>query len=194
MKKLSMTELGRITPDQFKERPKIPLIVILDNIRSMNNVGSIFRTCDAFTVEKLYLCGITAKPPHKDIAKTALGATESVEWEYVENVVDLVQNLKQENTKVYLIEQTDSSVLLNQFQFPKEKMAIVLGNEVFGVTEELLPLCDGAIEIPQHGTKHSLNVTIAAGIVIWEVFVRRFSQIYTEKKGDQTSPLHHLII
>jgi len=165
-----MDELGRITPDQFKQIAKIPLVVILDNIRSMNNVGSIFRTCDAFVVEKLYLCGITAKPPHKDIAKTALGATESVDWEYVEDVVELVQTLKQNNTKVYLIEQTDHSILLNQFQLPEEKMAIVLGNEVFGVTEALLPLCDGAIEIPQNGTKHSLNVTIAGGILIWEIF------------------------
>ena len=167
-----MTELGRITPEQFKTGAKIPLIVILDNIRSMNNVGSIFRTCDAFVVEKLYLCGITAKPPHKDISKTALGATESVDWEYVEDVVELAHKLKKENTKLYLIEQTDHSTLLNQFQFPEEKMAIVLGNEVFGVSEALLPLCDGAIEIPQHGTKHSLNVTIAAGIVIWETFKR----------------------
>ena len=136
----------------------------------MNNIGSIFRTCDAFLVEKLYLCGITAKPPHKDITKTALGATESVEWEYVEDVVELVQCLKRNNTKVYLIEQTDNSILLNQFQRPDEKMAIVLGNEVFGVTEALLPICDGVIEIPQLGTKHSLNVTIAAGVVVWEVF------------------------
>jgi tRNA G18 (ribose-2'-O)-methylase SpoU len=170
MKKLSMSELGRISTQEFKKTAKIPIIVILDNIRSMNNVGSIFRTCDAFLVEKLYLCGITAQPPHKDIAKTALGATESVEWEYVENVVELVQSLKQSNTKVFLIEQTDSSVPLNHFHFSKEKIAIVLGNEVFGVTEDLLPLCDGAIEIPQHGIKHSLNVTIAAGIVIWEAF------------------------
>ena len=165
-----MNELGRITTEQFKKSEKIPLIVILDNIRSMNNFGSIFRTCDAFVVEKLYLCGITAKPPHKDIAKTALGATESVDWEYVENVVELVQHLKQDNIKVYLIEQTDHSILLNQFQFPEKKMAIVLGNEVFGVTDALLPICDAAIEIPQLGTKHSLNVTIAAGILIWEVF------------------------
>jgi len=165
-----MNELGRITPEEFKKQSKTPLIVILDNIRSMNNVGSIFRTCDAFVVEKLYLCGITARPPHKDIAKTALGATESVNWEYVEDVVELVQHLKQNNTKIYLIEQTDTSIFLNQFQFPEEKIAIVLGNEVFGVTEALLPLCDGAIEIPQQGTKHSLNVTIAAGIVIWEIF------------------------
>jgi len=172
MKKLSMSELARISPDEFKTTKKIPLIVILDNIRSMNNVGSIFRTCDAFVVEKLYLCGITATPPHKDIAKTALGATESVDWEYVGNVVDLVKTLQDNNIKVYLVEQTDNSVLLNQFQFPKEKMAIVMGNEVFGVTEDLLSLCDGAIEIPQHGTKHSLNVTIAAGIVIWEALKR----------------------
>lgn len=169
MKKRSMNELGRITPEQFKKTAKIPLVIVLDNIRSMNNVGSIFRTCDAFLIEKLYLCGITAKPPHKDIAKTALGATESVEWEYVENVVDLVKQLKKKNIKVYLIEQTDSSILLNQFLFPEDKMAIVLGNEVFGITDALLPLCDGAIEIPQLGTKHSLNVTIAAGIVIWEI-------------------------
>ena len=164
-----MDELNRITPDEFKKKSKIPVIVILDNIRSMNNVGSIFRTCDAFAVEKIYLCGITATPPHKDIAKTALGATESVDWEYAENVVDLVHQLQKENIKVFLIEQTDDSVFLNRFQFPKEKIAIVLGNEVFGVTEELLPICDGAIEIPQHGTKHSLNVTIAAGIVLWEL-------------------------
>ncbi|MDR2972174.1 MAG: RNA methyltransferase [Bacteroidales bacterium] len=170
MKKLSMDELGRITPEQFKKKSKIPLIVILDNIRSMNNVGSIFRTCDAFIVEKLYLCGITAKPPHKDISKTALGATETIEWEYVENVVELVQHLKQRNINVYLIEQTDSSIPLDQFQFSEEKIAIVLGNEVFGVSEALLPLCDGAIEIQQFGTKHSLNVTIVAGIVIWERF------------------------
>ena len=170
MKKLSMDELGRIAPHEFKNKTKIPVLVILDNIRSMNNVGSIFRTCDAFVVEKLYLCGITATPPHKDIAKTALGATESVDWEYAENVLDLILHLKKNNIKVYLIEQTDHSVLLNQFQFSNEKTAIVLGNEVFGVTDALLPLCDGAIEIPQHGTKHSLNVTIAAGIVLWEAF------------------------
>jgi tRNA G18 (ribose-2'-O)-methylase SpoU len=172
MKKLSMNELGRISPDEFKKSSKIPLIVILDNIRSMNNVGSIFRTCDAFAVEKLYLCGITATPPHKDITKTALGATESVDWEYAENVADLAQRLKEQGIKVYLIEQTDCALPLNQFQFPKETIAIVLGNEVFGVSESLLPICDGAIEIPQQGTKHSLNVTIAAGIVIWEAFKR----------------------
>jgi tRNA G18 (ribose-2'-O)-methylase SpoU len=170
MKKLSMDELGRVTPEEFKELPKIPVVIILDNIRSMNNVGSIFRTCDAFRIEKLYICGITATPPHREIEKTALGATESVCWEYAENVVDLALELQKQNVKLYLIEQTDNSILLNQFQFPKKKIAIVLGNEVFGVTEALLPICDGAIEIPQHGTKHSLNVTIAAGIMLWEAF------------------------
>jgi len=168
MKKLSLSELNRITPEEFKKQAKIPVIVILDNIRSMNNVGSIFRTCDAFAVEKLYLCGITATPPNKDITKTALGATESVEWEYAEKVEELVVNLKKNNLKVFLVEQTDCSILLDKFHFPKEKIAIVLGNEVFGVSDALLSLCDGAIEIPQQGTKHSLNVTIAAGIVLWE--------------------------
>jgi tRNA G18 (ribose-2'-O)-methylase SpoU len=177
MKKLSMDELQRITPSEFKKTPKTPVVVILDNIRSMNNVGSIFRTCDAFAVEKLYLCGITAIPPHKDIAKTALGATESVDWEYAENVLDLVHYLRKNNIKVYLVEQTDSSIFLNQFQFPEEKIAIVLGNEVFGVNEALLPICDGAIEIPQYGTKHSLNVTIATGIVLWEVLNHDFNKI-----------------
>jgi len=173
MKKLSLSELNRITPEEFKKQAKIPVIVILDNIRSMNNVGSIFRTCDAFAVEKLYLCGITATPPNKDITKTALGATESVDWEYAESVEELVVNLKKINIKIYLVEQTDSSILLDKFQFSNEKIAIVLGNEVFGVTDALLPLCDGAIEIPQQGTKHSLNVTIAAGIVLWELFKRK---------------------
>jgi len=163
-----MNELGRISPTEFKTIAKIPIFVILDNIRSMNNVGSIFRTCDAFLIEKLYLCGITANPPHKEITKTALGATDSVDWEYAENVVDLVQQLRKNNIKVYLIEQTDQSIPLQHFQFPEEKIAIVLGNEVFGVSEDLLSICDGAIEIPQHGTKHSLNVAIAAGIVLWE--------------------------
>jgi len=172
-----MHELGRITPDEFKKSSKSPVIVILDNIRSMSNVGSIFRTCDAFAIEKLYLCGITAQPPHKEITKTALGATESVDWEYVENVVELVQDLRKKQIKVYLIEQTDHAILLNQFQFHREKIAIVLGNEVFGVTDALLPLCDGAIEIPQHGTKHSLNVSIAAGIVLWELCVHLHHQL-----------------
>ena len=170
MKKLSMDELNRSSVDQFKSEVKTPLVVILDNVRSMNNVGSIFRTCDSFAIEHLYLCGITAQPPHKDIAKTALGATESVAWSYHEDVVSLVSQLQQDHYEVYLIEQTDNSIFLDQFKItPDTKVAIVLGNEVFGVDEKLLPICNGVIEIPQFGTKHSLNVTIAGGIVIWEM-------------------------
>ena len=170
MKKLSMDELQRSSIKDFKDSEKYPLVVVLDSVRSMSNVGSIFRTCDGFAVEKLYLCGITAQPPHKEITKTALGATESVDWEYHQDVVELVNQLKNEHFKVFLIEQTDNSIMLDQFQYqPQDKIAIVLGNEVFGVDEKLLPLCDGVIEIPQYGTKHSFNVTIAGGIVIWEM-------------------------
>lgn len=169
MKKLSMDELHRVTVEQYKSQQKIPLVVVLDSIRSMNNVGSVFRTCDAFNVEKLYLCGITARPPHKDIAKTALGATESVEWEYVEDVVALAKKLKDDGYSVFMVEQVDESLKLDEFSFSQyEKVALIVGNEVFGVDDRLLPICDAAIEIPQFGTKHSLNVTIAAGIVIWE--------------------------
>ena len=165
-----MDELNRITPEQFKEQQKIPLVVVLDSIRSMNNVGSVFRTCDAFKVEKLYLCGITACPPNKEISKTALGATESVIWEYAEDVVQLALRLQKDGYKVFVVEQVDESVMLQDMAFQTEdKIAVIVGNEVFGVDERLLPVCDGAIEIPQFGTKHSLNVTIAAGIVIWEI-------------------------
>lgn len=170
MKKLSMEELNRVTPEQFKQQEKAPIVVVLDSIRSMNNVGSVFRTCDAFNIEKLFLCGITARPPHKDISKTALGATESVEWEYVQDVIALVERLKAEGYAVFMIEQVDESQMLNKYDFSvHSKVALIVGNEVFGVDERLLPICDAAIEIPQYGTKHSLNVTIAAGIAIWEV-------------------------
>ena len=170
MKKLSMDELQRSSIEDFKNSGKHPLVVVLDSVRSMSNVGSIFRTCDGFAVEKLFLCGITAQPPHKEITKTALGATESVDWEYRQDVVELVIQLKNEHFKVFLIEQTDNSIMLDQFQYqPQDKIAIVLGDEVFGVDEKLLPICDGVIEIPQYGTKHSFNVTIAGGIVIWEM-------------------------
>lgn len=170
MKKLSMDELQRSSIKDFKDSEKYPLVVVLDSVRSMSNVGSIFRTCDGFAVEKLYLCGITAQPPHKEITKTALGATDSVDWEYHQDVVELVNQLKNDHYTVFLIEQTDNSIMLDQYQYqPQEKIAIILGNEVFGVDERLLPLCDGVIEIPQYGTKHSFNVTIAGGIVIWEI-------------------------
>lgn len=166
-----MEELHRLTPDEFKAQPKIPLTVILDNIRSMNNVGSVFRTCDAFDVRELYLCGITAYPPNKEISKTALGATESVKWHYAPDVVQIALQLKQENYTVFVVEQTDSPHWLDEIDFHQyEKVALVFGNEVFGVNDDLLSVCDGAIEIPQFGTKHSLNVAVAAGIAIWEVF------------------------
>ncbi|MBR6333794.1 MAG: RNA methyltransferase [Bacteroidales bacterium] len=169
MKKLSMEELHRVTPEQFKSQDKYPLVMVLDNIRSMNNIGSIFRTCDAMNVEKLYLCGITACPPQKEIAKTALGATESVNWEYVEDVAELVRRLKEEQYTIAVVEQTDTAVMLQQVDFKQyEKLCLIVGNEVFGVTDAVLPLADLAVEIPQFGTKHSLNVTIAAGIVLWE--------------------------
>lgn len=170
MKKLSMEELQRSSIQDFRNIKKFPIVVVLDNVRSMSNVGSIFRTCDGFAVEQLFLCGITAQPPHKEITKTALGATESVKWAYHEDVVDCITSLKKQEFKIFLVEQTDNSVMLDQFLYQKnDKIAIVLGNEVFGVEERLLPICDGVIEIPQFGTKHSFNVTIAGGIVIWEI-------------------------
>ena len=164
-----MDELGRVTPEEYKKQEKTPVVLVLDNIRSMHNVGSAFRTCDAFNVERLYLCGITATPPQKEISKTALGATESVEWVYKENVAELATELKSEGYAIILVEQTDGSVMLQDFNFAQyEKVALFVGNEVFGISEELLPLCDAAVEIPQFGTKHSLNVAVATGITLWE--------------------------
>ena len=166
-----MDELNRVTTEEFKKQQKIPLVVVMDNVRSMYNVGSIFRTCDAFSVERLLLCGITACPPHKEITKTALGATESVDWAHYETTLEAVTELKQQGYKVLAVEQVDTSVMLDRMEAcGDEKTAIVLGNEVFGVDDEVLALCDSAIEIPQNGTKHSLNVSIAGGIVIWEFY------------------------
>ena len=169
MKKLSMDELGRVTPEEYKKQEKTPVVLVLDNIRSMHNVGSAFRTCDAFNVERLYLCGITATPPQKEISKTALGATESVDWTYQEDVVELAKQLKSDGYAIILVEQTDTSTMLQDFDFTQyEKVALFVGNEVFGISDGLLPLCDAAVEIPQFGTKHSLNVAVATGIVLWE--------------------------
>lgn len=166
-----MDELNRVSTEEFKSQQKTPLVVVMDNVRSMYNVGSIFRTCDGFAVEKLLLCGITACPPHKEISKTALGATESVDWQHYNSTVEAVQELKTDGYDVYAVEQVDTSISLQDF-VPKsgQKLAIVLGNEVFGVDDEVLPLCDGAIEIPQVGTKHSFNVSVAGAITIWEIF------------------------
>ena len=171
MRKLKNSELGRLEVEEFKKADKIPLIVILDNIRSLNNIGSVFRTSDAFLVEKIYLCGITAKPPHKEIHKTALGATESVAWEYVEDTLLLVKKLKEEKIKIASIEQAENSTMLQDFNIEEnQKYAIVMGNEVKGVQQEVVSNSDYCIEIPQFGTKHSLNISVSCGVVLWDLF------------------------
>ncbi|EDP72391.1 tRNA/rRNA methyltransferase [Flavobacteriales bacterium ALC-1] len=171
MRKLKNEELDRLEVSEFKDAKKSPIIIILDNIRSLNNIGSVFRTSDAFLIEKIYLCGITAKPPHNDIRKTALGSTETVDWEYVENTLDLVEKLKVEGVKVCSIEQAESATMLNKFlPQPNTKYAFVFGNEVKGVSQEVVDISDTVIEIPQYGTKHSLNISVSAGVVIWDVF------------------------
>ncbi|UYW00694.1 RNA methyltransferase [Flavobacterium agricola] len=171
MKKLILDDLNRINVDEFKSATKTPIVVVLDDIRSLHNIGSVFRTSDAFLIEKIYLCGITATPPNKEIHKTALGATESVDWVYAENVMDVVQQLKAESVQVYAVEQVENSVMLNQFEVHAQtKYALVFGNEVKGVQQAVVNASDGVIEIPQLGTKHSLNVSVSAGIVIWDFF------------------------
>jgi 23S rRNA (guanosine2251-2'-O)-methyltransferase len=170
MKKLKLEELGRIDVNEFKNTRKVPVTIILDDVRSMFNVGSIFRTADAFLIEKILLCGITPTPPHRDIHKTALGATESVDWEYHKNVIDAVINLKRKGYKIYGIEQTDESIALDEVETNhNDKIAMILGNEVAGINNKVIELLDKSIEIPQFGTKHSLNVSIAAGICIYKV-------------------------
>jgi 23S rRNA (guanosine2251-2'-O)-methyltransferase len=171
MRKLKNSELNRLNVDQFKASDKIPLIVILDNVRSLNNIGSVFRTSDAFLIKKIYLCGITAKPPHKEIHKTALGATESVDWEYVENTEDLIVELQEEKVTVLAIEQAEKSTSLEEFMpVSGESYAVILGNEVKGVSQNAVNLSDYCIEIPQFGTKHSLNISVSCGIVLWDIF------------------------
>ncbi|PKD15896.1 RNA methyltransferase [Salegentibacter salinarum] len=170
-RKLKNSELERKSIEEFKEAEKTPIIVVLDNIRSLNNIGSVFRSADAFLIEKIYLCGITAQPPHKDIQKTALGATETVAWEYVENTLDVVEKLQKEQTKVFTIEQAEGSVMLNDFKAQVgEKIAVVFGNEVKGVQQKVVSASDGIIEIPQLGTKHSLNISVSVGVVLWDLF------------------------
>lgn len=171
MKKKTMLELSRIDCEEYKKIKKIPLVIVLDNIRSLNNIGSIFRTADAFLVEKIFLCGITAVPPHPDIHKTALGAENSVEWEYVDNTVDIVEKLKEKDYMVCSIEQVKGSIDIFDFCIDKDKKyAVVLGNEVKGVEQEVVDASDCSIELPQYGTKHSLNVSITAGIIIFHFF------------------------
>ena len=173
MRKLKNSELGRKTVEEFKQTNKTPIIVVLDNIRSLNNVGSVFRTSDAFLIEKIYLCGITATPPNKEIHKTALGATESVDWEYVENTMDLVEKLQADNVKVLSIEQAENSTMLDTFTpETNQKYAVVFGNEVKGVQQEVVSASDICIEIPQLGTKHSLNISVSCGVVLWDLFTK----------------------
>lgn len=170
-RKLKNSELERLSPEEFKKAEKTPVSIILDNVRSLNNIGSIFRTADAFLMEKIYLCGITATPPHKDIQKTALGATDTVEWEYVEDPLKLIDKLQQENVKVLSIEQAENAMMLNDFSPEKDqRYALVFGNEVKGVQQKVVSASDGVIEIPQLGSKHSLNISVSAGVVLWDVF------------------------
>ena len=172
MKKLKNSELNRIDVKSFKSIKKTPLIVVLDNIRSLNNIGSIFRTCDAFLVSKIYLCGITAKPPNRKINKTALGSTDSVEWEYFKSTIKLIEKLKSEGVKIWSIEQVERAQKLNYIEKidSQLKHAIVFGNEITGVDQKIIDISENTIEIDQYGTKHSLNVSVAAGIVIWKFY------------------------
>lgn len=171
MKKLILDELNRKNIEEFKQAKKTPIIVVLDDIRSLHNIGSFFRTGDAFLIEKIYLCGITATPPNKEIHKTALGATETVEWEYVKDVMDVVNRLKSEHIKVISIEQVEGSVMLHNFEVEEnQSYALIFGNEVKGVNQNVINASNTVIEIPQLGTKHSLNVSVSGGIVIWDIF------------------------
>lgn len=171
MRKLANSELERKNIDEFKEAQKTPIIIILDDIRSLHNIGSVFRTSDAFLIEKIYLCGITATPPNKEIHKTALGATDTVAWEYQKEVLTVIDQLRSENISIFAIEQVENSIMLNDFEVEKgKKYALIFGNEVKGVSQQAIEKCDGVIEIPQLGTKHSLNISVSAGIVVWDLF------------------------
>lgn len=173
MKKLSMEELDRLSVGDFKKTEKSPITLVLDNVRSLNNVGSAFRTADAFRIEKIFLCGITGTPPHRDIQKTALGATESVDWEYCLNTSEAIEKLKASHYRLCALEQVENSVKLNNFSPEKgKKYALIFGNEVFGVEEEVLKACDQVLEIPQLGTKHSLNISVSLGIAVWDLMVK----------------------
>lgn len=174
MRKLLNEELDRLSVEAFKKIDKVPLTIVLDNIRSLHNIGSVFRTADAFRLEGIYLCGITATPPHREIHKTALGATDSVSWVYREKTTEAILELKEKGYLIYSVEQTEGAILLDQVQLSeKKKYALVFGHEIRGVDQQVVDLSDHCIEIPQYGTKHSLNISVAAGIVIWELFRRR---------------------
>ncbi len=168
--KLKNEELNRLNVSEFKNATKQPVIIVLDNVRSLNNVGSAFRTADAFLIEEIILCGVTGTPPNKEIEKTALGATATVKWSYFKTTLEAIAHLKQKNYAAFAVEQATKSISLNKFTHLQEKMALVFGNEVYGVEQEVIDVCNGVIEIPQAGTKHSLNISVSIGIVLWEVF------------------------
>lgn len=177
MRKLTMNELNRLSVEDFRAVGKLPVVIVLDNIRSQNNTGSVFRTADAFRMEEVLLCGITATPPHREIHKTALGATESVKWRYMEQTADAVSELKNRGYRIVAVEQAEGSLLLQDYlPEPDEKIALVFGNEVNGIDDNILNMCDVCIEIPQFGTKHSINVSVAVGIVIWDIFIKTKKQ------------------
>ncbi|WP_036386473.1 RNA methyltransferase [Muricauda sp. MAR_2010_75] len=172
-RKLENSELERLDVEAFKQTDKSPIIIVLDNIRSLNNIGSVFRTADAFLIQKIYLCGIAATPPHKDIRKTALGATESVEWEYRKDTLELVGELKQRGIRTVAVEQAENAIMLNDFTVDtKETIALIFGNEVKGVSQEVVTASDVVVEIPQFGTKHSLNISVSAGVVVWDIWTK----------------------
>ncbi|MDR0940862.1 MAG: RNA methyltransferase [Bacteroidales bacterium] len=174
IKKLESEELGRKSVEEYKETPKMPVVVVLDNVRSAHNVGSIFRTSDAFLVEHLYLCGITCTPPNKEIQKTALGAQLSVAWSYAQSTEEQVIDLKRQGYTIIAVEQAQGSIMLQNFALPAhKKIALIMGNEVFGVSNAVMDLCDVCIEIPQFGTKHSFNVAVTFGMVLWELYGKR---------------------
>lgn len=173
MRKLKLDELNRASVTEFKTQQKLPVVVVLDNVRSMHNIGSIFRTGDGFAVEQVCLCGISAQPPHREIEKTALGATQSVDWVYYEDVTEAIKQLKADGLKIIAIEQAENSTMLNEFvPNGNDKYALVFGNEVNGVSDEVMTMADGCIEIPQFGTKHSFNIVVSAGIVLWDFFAK----------------------
>lgn len=173
MRKLENSELHRKSVVDFKDAVKTPIIIILDDIRSLHNIGSVFRTADAFLIEKIYLCGITATPPNKEIHKTALGATETVAWEHAADVLSIIEKLQSQQVEVYAVEQVENAVFLQDFKTEaNKKYAVVFGNEVFGVSQQAVEMCNGSIEIPQLGSKHSLNVSVSAGIVVWDLFAK----------------------
>lgn len=170
MRKLPIDEIGRLSPEEYKGIVKLPVIAVLDDIRSHHNTGSVFRTCDAFSCQAVYLCGITGTPPHRDIQKTALGATETVDWKYYKDTIDAVNELKNNGYKIIVLEIAEGSINIVDFApAPDEKIALILGNEVNGVAQEIIDICDYCIEIPQYGTKHSLNVSVSGGIALWEI-------------------------